>query len=82
MMVTDIFGQLARIKSEKKVIRRQMKDETKVEFHSELNRLHGEFLEEYINNIKDDGRVTEEECFIIRRVFEFIKAKYNKRGLI
>lgn len=58
-----------------------MEDETKVEFYSEMNRLHGEFLDHYINNIKDDGRVTEKECFIIRRIFEFIKANY-KRGLI
>ncbi len=57
-----------------------MADKTKVEFYSKMNRLHGEFLEEYINKIKDDGRVTEEECFIIRKAFEFIKDNYNKRG--
>ncbi|MDD2496031.1 MAG: hypothetical protein PHE29_12665 [Tissierellia bacterium] len=50
-----------------------MDKEMKEAFCTELNRLHGDFLEEYITKVKDDGKINEEECFIIRRVFEFIK---------
>ena len=50
-----------------------MDDESKEVFYAKLNKLHGEFLEEYITKVKDNGKISAEECFIIRRVFEFIK---------
>lgn len=54
--------------------------ETKEVFHIKINKLYGEFLEEYITKYKDNGKINEEECFIIRRVFEFIKDNYNNNN--
>jgi hypothetical protein len=57
-----------------------MDKEIKEAFHIKINKLYGEFLEEYITKYKDNGKINEEECFIIRRVFEFIKDNYNNNN--
>lgn len=40
-----------------------------------LDKIHMSFLDEYLRSKRDDkiGKVTDEECYLIRKVFEFIK---------
>lgn len=40
--------------------------------NDKLDKIHMSFLDEYLRD-KDSGKVTEEECYLIRKVFTYIK---------